>query len=205
MVDLNIVREQYERMQDEELVRFARAESHNLTIQSFHLLKLEFEARNLDLNVIEDARVTRELQEATKLSEFERVTASAFAENIWEFAFDEKEAGKSNEQIFNELLKKNITADYAYMLIESIEPRSRQLADSFDTEIIIGWILLVIGIFLSMYIVDSKTVNIFFIVWGPLLALGGIIRLSGSYSKRKKYQTIVDKIEAEKNQSNLYQ
>jgi hypothetical protein len=127
-------------MPDEELMRFAVNEAQKLTIQSFHLLKSEFETRNLDLSIIETVQAEKDLAEATKLSEFEKTTAFEFTETIWRFAFDEKEKGKSNQEIYEALLQKKITDDYAYMLIASMEPKAKELVDSFDTDIIVGWI-----------------------------------------------------------------
>lgn len=57
-------------MPDEEIIRFAQNESQDLTLDSFHLLKSEFEARCLDLTVIESAQVDKQLAEAMKISEF---------------------------------------------------------------------------------------------------------------------------------------
>lgn len=206
MVDLKIVKEQYQRMPDEELVRFAINESQKLTIESFHLLKAEFEERNLDLGVIEAVETENELAEATRQSEFERATVNAFAETIWQFAFDEKEKGKSNREIYNSLLKKNVGSDYACMLIESIEPRAQELVDSFDTDIIVGWILAIAGAGLLIFTLNAAEPNINFLVWGSILALGGAVRLFTSYRKKRKFEIIVSNVEAEKEaENNLYQ
>jgi hypothetical protein len=190
-------------MPDEELIRFAQNESQNLTLDSFHLLKSEFEARGLDLTVIESAQVDKQLAEATKVSEFEKSIAFEFTNTIWELALDEKENGSSDKEIFNLLIQKNINPEYAFMLIESIESRAKELADNFDTEIIFGWILLIIGGLLVLFTITSTTSLNGPIVWGLLLAIGGIIRLSSSYAKKKKYLTILDNIEIEKEQSNM--
>ena len=193
-------------MPDEQLVRFAIDESQHLTLESFHLLKTEFELRNLDLGIIEKIKDDKELAEAIKISEFEKATAMEFTETIWKFAFDEKEKGKSNTDIFNSLLKKNISSDYAYMLIESIEPKARELVDSFDTEIIVGWIFTIIGGLLVLFTINSETIPKIFLLWGGLSIAGGCLRLSNSYTKKRKFQAIVKNIEAETlEQNNFYQ
>jgi hypothetical protein len=206
LIDLKIVKEQYERMPDEELLRFATNESQKLTIESFHLLKSEFESRNLDLTILERVQTEKELAEAMQLSEFEKNTASQFAETIWQFAFDEKEKGKSNQEIYNALLRKNISENYAYMLIESLEPRAKELVDSFENEIIVGWIFTIAGALLLLYTLNLDEIQMTFLIWGTLMLLGGIIRLGASYSKKRKYQTILTNIETEKEvENNLYQ
>jgi hypothetical protein len=70
LIDIKIVKEQYQRMPDEELLRFALNEAEKLSIEAFHLLKSEFEERNLDLGILEEVQINKDLAEATKLSEF---------------------------------------------------------------------------------------------------------------------------------------
>ena len=99
-----IILEQYGRMGDFELTQFTRYESQKLTLESFHLLKAEFEKRNLDLGVIESTMVDKELAESTRGSEFKKNTAATFTENIWKFAWNKKFEGKSDEEIYKTVL-----------------------------------------------------------------------------------------------------
>ncbi|MDQ6844610.1 MAG: hypothetical protein M3Z92_09695 [Bacteroidota bacterium] len=46
ILELNIISQQYSRMPDEELIRFAANESQHLTIESFHLLNLNLKGQN---------------------------------------------------------------------------------------------------------------------------------------------------------------
>ena len=203
IVDLNTIKEQYQRMSDNELLSFTKNESLSLTLEAFHLLKSEFRVRSLDFSIIENAEIDRDQAQKIKLSEFEQITTTAFTETIWKFAFDEKETGKKDSEIYDALLKKNIAPEYASMLIENMEPTSRELAKSFVNEINIGWIMFIIGILLSIFLIGAVPKNSLIIVWGPLLTIGGMVRLATSYSKRKKFQTIVKNIELEKEAQNL--
>jgi hypothetical protein len=205
MIELKIVKEQYQKMPDSELIRFAENESASLTLESFHLLKAEFEARNLDLGVIESAQFDRELTEATKLSNFEMETAVKFEEAIWKFAFDEKEKGTSDEHIFHALLKKNIKEEYAYMLIQSLEHRAKELFDHFENQIIVGWVLLIAGGIIFFLMINSAMMPVV-AIWGVLLAVGGFVRLYMCYDKKRKFQAVLKSITEEReNQNNLYQ
>ena len=205
MIDIRIVKEQYRGMPDDVLISFAKNEVEKLSIEAFHQLKSEFEERHLDLGILDEAQTDKDLAEATKISEFEKATAVEYTETIWKFAFDEKANGKSYEEIFKALIQKNISQEYAYMLIESIEPRAKELVDSFDTDIIIGWILSIIGALLLFYTLNSTT-QASFLIWGTMLLLGGIVRLVTSYKNKRKFQTIVSNIAAEKERHNsLYQ
>jgi hypothetical protein len=193
-------------MPDEVLVNFAVNESQSLTIESFHLLKSEFEARNLDLSVLEAVQVDKEIAEATKLSEFEKQTALQFAEGIWQFAFDEKAKGKTNLQIYNALLRKNIDPNYADMLIASIEPKANELVNNFDNKIIIGWMLTIAGILLLAYTLSLDTVRFVFLIWESVLVFGGLAQLVPAYFQKRKFQMILRVIDTEKeDESSLYQ
>jgi uncharacterized membrane protein HdeD (DUF308 family) len=91
------------------------------------------------------------------------------------------------------------------MLIESIEPRAKELIDSFDTDIIVGWILSICGTLLLLYTLNSTT-KIYFLIWGTVLLLGGVLRLGTSYKNKRTFQAIINNIDAEKErQNNLFQ
>ena len=83
MIQLEIVKEQYERMPDEELIRFAINESQHLTIESFHLLKSEFESRNLEIGILEDVETDRAFSELNKQSAFEKATTIEYTKMVW--------------------------------------------------------------------------------------------------------------------------
>lgn len=206
LIDIKIVKEQYERMPDEELVRFAVNEAQKISIESFHLLKSEFEVRNLDLNILETVQTEKDLAEAVKLSEFEKTTAFEFTRTIWQFAFDEKEKGKSNQVIYKALMQKKINDDYANMLIASMEPKAKELVESFDTDIIVSWIFTAAGALLLLYTLNMNTIHAAFLIWGTVMLVGGIIRLARNYTQKRKFQVVLRNIESEKEvENNLYQ
>ena len=99
MIELDIIKEQYKRMPDEELILFAKNESQHLTIESFHLLVSEFELRNLDIGVLESVEIDKALSDLNKQSAFEKSTAIEYTEMIWKFAFDEKEKGRDRKSV----------------------------------------------------------------------------------------------------------
>lgn len=200
-MELDIVAEQYARMGDEELIRFAQDESIHLTVESFHLLNLEFEKRNLDKNVLESLEIDKALTDLNKQTSFEEITAREFTKSLWLYSFDQKEKGISNHDIFNGLIKKGVDEQYAFMLVECIESKSKEILDSIDTDIIIGWIILCAGILLIILTANEALTGIF-AIYGFLGAAGGIVKLYKSYSSKNKYQTILNNIESEKNELN---
>jgi hypothetical protein len=157
----------------------------------------EFEARKLDIGIIQAVELSKEITEVIKISEFERATADQFTETIWRSAFEEKAKGKTNRQIFESLLTKNISEDYAYMLIASMEPRARELVDSYSTEIIVGWTISIGGGLLLIFTIYSA-LTLSFLIGGVILLIGGGIRLVRSYKNKGKFQIIIQNIETEK-------
>ena len=118
---------------------------------------------------------------------------------------NEKEKGKTNIEIYNALLNKGLNENSAYMLIDTLESKSKELIDIFDTEIIIGWVVLAAGL-VTLYLAAIDTLKAIIGLYGVIGIIGGTIRLFISYSKKKKYQTIANNIEEEKdNLNNLYQ
>lgn len=197
MIELNIVQEQYARMGDEELIEFAKNESLHLTIESFHILNLEFEKRNIDKRVLEEAEIDKELSNLNNQTTFEKITAYEFTKSLWEYSLNEKQKGAANHDIYEELLKKGVNEQYAFMLIESLESKSKEMLDNFETELITGWLVLAAGIIL-IFFAFAETTDGLYAVYGSLLALTGFVRLYKSYLKKKKYQDIFNNIQAEK-------
>jgi hypothetical protein len=198
MIELNIVQEQYARMGDEELIEFAKNESLHLTIESFHLLNLEFEKRNIDKSVLEQAEIDKELSNLNNQTTFEKITAYEFTKSLWDFSLNEKQKGVLNRDIYDALLKKGVSDQYAFMLLESLESKSKEMLDNFETEVILGWLILTAGIIL-IFFAFGETVDGLYAVYGSLLAVVGGLRLYKSYFKKKKYQDILNNILTEKN------
>ena len=201
MIELNIVKEQYTRMTDQELQIFAVNESSKLTLESFHLLKNEFEKRNLDLSIIESAEIDKSLTDLNKQTTFENATAYEFAESIWQFALDQKELGKTNFEIYNLLLNKGVDEKYAFMLTQSLDKKSKELKENFSNEMIAGWIILCAGL-LTIYLSFNGTLSGLVGWYGFLVTAGGGFRIYKSSSKKEKYEKISKNIEIENSNSN---
>jgi hypothetical protein len=129
MVDINVVRQSFLSMTDEELLVFGKYEGPKLTAEAFHLLKEEFEKRNLDTTVLESSEIDKQLEDLQKQTTFEKATAYEFTATLWKYALDEKENGKTDYEIYNALLKKGVSEDYAYMLLQSLESKAKELVE----------------------------------------------------------------------------
>jgi hypothetical protein len=201
-IDPQLVEKRYQNMTDEELVYFARSEAQHLPSPSFHLLQLEFERRNLDRSIMESVLDQRQIAESLEQSAFETTTASASVRRVWQFALDEKEKGVPNQEIFNSLLQKNIDQSYAVMLIGSIGSKAREAIENTRSEITVGRVLIIVGVSLFIMTLNFSLKNGLFFLVGTSLIIGGAIRIRRSLSCRKKMQTIIGNIDAEKDAEN---
>ncbi|MDQ6903731.1 MAG: hypothetical protein M3139_12045 [Bacteroidota bacterium] len=196
MVTLDIIKEQYSKMPDEELIRFAKNESQHLTIESFRLLITEFENRNLDIGILESIEIDKELAKLNKQSSFEQKTAKDFEQSILEYALTEKEKGSTNIIIYNELIQKGITEDYAFMFVQSLNWKVKSLIDSYDTNLILSFVFVLSGIIMfALYL--NETIGPMFALYGFLLGVLGIFGIIKNYSNKQKYQAILKIIESE--------
>ena len=199
MVTFDIIKEQYSKMPDEELIRFAKNESHHLTIESFRLLITEFENRNLDIGILESVEIDKELAKLDKQSSFEQKIAKDFEQSILEYALTEKEKGSPNIVIYNGLIQKGLNEDYAFMFVQSLSMKVKSLIDSYDTNLILSGVFVLGGIIMfALYL--NETTGPMFAVYGFLLGVRGIFGIIKNYSNKQKYQAILKIIESEVNQ-----
>lgn len=193
MVPLSVVKEQYQQMSDDALQAFAANEADKLTIESFHLLKEEFERRNLDLNIFNEVDLDRSLSALGKQNAVEKAAENEYVESVWEFAMGEKEAGKRNVDIYNSLLKKGVNEPYAFMLIQSLGTRVRELKEHAQAQLMWGWVLAGSGfVMLSLGITGS--LSGFFVLYGFVVTCGGGFRIYQNQSRKTRFEKIEQNI-----------
>lgn len=205
MIQLNIVKERYEQMGDEELIALAQNESQHLTVEAFHLLQLELEKRNIDTEVIDQMQTAKEIEQGNIVSAFEQHTAEQFTETVWQAAFDAKVKGKTDKELFDALLKMNIKEEYAYMLIQSMEQRVKELVEHYKSEMNIG-----VGFIIAALVLVVLLLNITgrpaISLWSIVLLIYGISRAAKNSKRMKQMQRIADIISEEKERNQqLYQ
>ena len=200
MITLEIVKEQYSRMSDEELIRFAKNESQHLTPESFRVLLSEFEDRNLDIGILEEAETKRELSKLNKQSSFEKKTAQEFEQSLLKYALTEKEKGTLNIDIFNGLIQKGVKEEYAFMFVQSLSWKVKSIIDNYDTYLIMSIVFLVGGV-IMFALFSNETFGPMFAVYGFALMVLGIFGIIKSYSNKQKYQEILKVIESEESEN----
>ena len=196
MVTLDIIQEQYAKMPDEELTRFAKNESANLTIDSFRLLMSELETRNIDTNILDIAETERALAELSTKSFAEEKIAVDFELSLLDYALSEKEKGRSDADIYNGIIQKGLDEEYAFMFVQSLNWKVRALIDEYDTRVIYGGVLTGIGL-LSLVLVVNETFGPIYALYGGVLLVVGIILLVRNSSGKQRHQSILKIMEEE--------
>jgi hypothetical protein len=189
MVDIEIIKENYRRMPDEQLVRFARLESENLSLEAFHALKDELAARDIDLGIIEDLE---DVDIPAKNAD-NKVT-ELFIDSLFEFMLDEKSKGTTNHEIYHRLIAKNIGADQSFMLLQLFGDIAKKSLKEVDTGILVGWIIFVAGAILCLFSFESPDYKLLI---GAAVIVSVSIRLAKAYAFKKKLIAAIDNNEKE--------
>lgn len=147
---LDIVQQQYEKMGDTELQLFARNEAHSLTIQSFHLLKAEFEKRNLDISIINEVAIDNALDSFQRQRTHHQQLANELAANWEQYALEEKANGETNYTIYNALLDKGADPKTAFSIVQNMALQAKVLRNDAEDEIIFRTVMIVISVLLMI-------------------------------------------------------
>jgi len=186
-------------MPDEELIRFAKNESQHLTPESFRILLSEFEDRNLDIGILESVETDKELSKLSTQSIVEQKTAQEFELSLLQYALTEKEKGSPNIDIYNGLLQKGLSEEYAFMFVQSLSWKVKSLIDNYDTNLILSCVFVLAGIVMfALY--SNETFGPMFAIYGFVLILLGIFGIIRSYSNKQKYQSILKIIESDESE-----
>ena len=199
MVNIEIVKENYKRMTDDQLVRFARLESENLTLESFHALKDELSSRDIDLQIVE------ELEDIdVPERRINNAVTNTFVTTLLEFAIDQKSAGANNAEIYRGLLEKKIAPEQALMLIQMLPEISQKTLKATEIEILVAWILFCIGAMLSVFSFNPPDFKLFV---GIAIFISASIKLANSYAYKKKISQTIDNLRNDKESDfkDLYQ
>jgi hypothetical protein len=196
MVDQGIIQAQYQKMTDAELVYFARNNAANLTVESFLLLKTEFEKRDIDFAVLELTETDNPIANFDKQTRFKEATEKAFTKTLWQYALDAKEQGISNAEISTALVRKGMSQTSAEVLVSNLKTKAKTLMDDYDTFIIISWICFFTGVILFI-LISNRTISVTFGIYGLLMLIISVIGGLKSSFNKKKYQTVLHNIEVE--------
>ncbi len=159
-------------------------------------MKAEFEKRNLDIGITISDEIDNYLNKITEQVSTELFDSKKITENFWPYIFFEKERGWTDFVIYYGLLYHGVKEQDALWMLQNLEKKAKELLDKHDNDIILKWILLAIALFLFFFFVNG-ILKEFNSIAGIFLVLSGLFMLNESYTKRDKYQKIVNNIIAE--------
>ncbi|UAY54803.1 hypothetical protein [Arachidicoccus terrestris] len=196
MTPINVIKDQYARMSDDELLHLSKNEADRLTVESFRLLMDEFRLRNLDLGILEAAKTEKELSGLFVKSEMEKNAAIEFNQSLFDYVIEERQKGKTTIELYNRLIKKGLTDQCAFVYIQGLNSRLKRVIEHFEANMILGCVLTVVGLaILTLYLMDYfKSV---YVIFGIFLIIGGIVGTVINSINKSKYQKILKSLESD--------
>jgi len=200
MITLNVIKEQYQKMTNEQLIQFAENEGLSLTTESFHALKEEFENRDIDISIIKALQEKKEDVENQKQSKLYNNQIEEFELMILNYAIDQKFKGASKRDIFQGLLKKGATPEFAYLVVVNLKDSLEHNINESSTQIILSWLFTLAGFLLVL--LNYKSDRVLIIFGGISFLIMGVIALYKSYVKKTKFKTALNNLKDEEEQEN---
>ena len=168
-------------MTDEQLVRFARLESENLSLPSFHALKDELITRNIDLQTIEELEDVDIRTKSGKDPNTE--VTNLFVESLFEFVLNSKIKDVSTTEIYKGLLDKKLNPDQAFMILEMFEEIATKSLKNIETEILVAWISFFAAIVFCLLTFNPMGLKF---LLGVTIIIAASIKLANSYQIKNK-------------------
>ena len=167
MIEINVVREKYASMSDSELISFAQYEASQLTEAGHHLLKEELVRRKLNPGIIDFTETEKKsLTDALEHAD-DHYTASN-----WLYLFDQKEYGKSNEDIISGLIESGMEETLALEFILKLETAARQRLKKAEQERLIGSLILISGVAVTFLPLSMPANRLTYIIAGCAILFG---------------------------------
>jgi len=196
MIDTKMVRDNYSRMTDDQLINLAKTEGKDITSEAILILQEEFTNRKLDISVfksLNDIKIAKRIRDIEKAQES---ALSEFINSIWNYAFDSKEDGKSNEEIYKGLINKGLDEQQSTLVIKTLESKAIENLDALDTEMLHGGLTCACGFIITVWTYTSSlNGGTYIVAWGAIIH--GAIRFFRSMSYTFKYKIIIANIQGE--------
>jgi hypothetical protein len=188
MIDKNIIRENYAKMEDGLLIKVAREDGHTLTPEAFDILKEEFKKRKLDYSYIVSAEETKILIHQEKIQEIKDGIDNDHFDAVWKYALEEKINGSSQSGIIAGLIERGLDEPRAILLLNDMPVKLNEIIKAYDTKMLLGGISFVIGILVTLltYFRAINEGGIYIIAWGAIVF--GFVRFCIGYEEKRKYK-----------------
>lgn len=197
MINENLIRENYSRMSDAQLIELAQTDGAFLTRNAIVFLYREFEKRSLDTSSFikagDDILIIKNKETKGEIDEH----SSKLINSIWTYIFKEKEVGVSNNNILNGLLQRGFQEEQCAIIISNIENKAKDILATHNKNVLRGAIISLSGLAISVYTYSSITNSTVFVLASGAI-VGGVLLLFKGVSSKSRYKTIVANIETER-------
>jgi len=197
MMDLNLVRDNYASMSNNELIELAKKDGASLSKEAFTILKEEFSKRKLDTSSFLRIEQTRLITNQNKIKQEEELNKEKFEKSIWLLVFDEKKKGKSNEEIIVDLLDTGLSNYQATIIVENMEIAAMALLDKSENQMLKSGIFFIIGLIVTIFTYTSALNGGTYIIAYGAIIFGGYRCIEGMIDK-KKYHSVLKIISSKK-------
>jgi hypothetical protein len=196
MIDIDLLKENYSRMTDSQLIHLVETEGHQITPDALRVLREEFSNRKLDSEVFGVVETNHNIKKHQSIETFQENAEVDFAETIWKYVFDEKIDGKSNNDILNGLSERGIGETDRLAIIGEIESKAEVMFSKYDKDSFNGGAICLIGILVTVVtFVFALKGGTYIIAWGAIIF--GAIRYFRGLSNKKKFRTLLSNIKHE--------
>jgi hypothetical protein len=172
MIDIELIRQKYAAMSDEELILLASAEDFHFSDEAYPVFKDEFLKRNLDITILENLENKIAIQRNRSAHALQKSIAQEYTQSVWTYAIKAKLKSKTNYEIYNGLLKRGVEPDSAFYITNSLRWKLEQMRDHCYNGIFKG--LLTVGIGLLLIVLPSVIDQLYAFAWGFMLL--GVVR-----------------------------
>ena len=206
MIDIELVKLRYERMEDAELISLTENSWYALSAQAITALYQEFLKRKLDMSIFPYLRTVQwqnnKIARARSI-EAENKKYEAYLKNA---CIKDLSEGRSFGVIFKKLQRVGLRNRECLQIIYSLREEAKEQENEYDTHILTGICIALLGIFINSVIsLTSTTTATSRIGW--LLIIAGIIKLLFGFSNKwgkNNLSHIIGEIDKQRNASKLH-
>lgn len=187
IAEIAAVKENYKRMQDNQLVKVMAEDGHLLMPEAFEILKAEFEKRKLDKNIVEAAEQKKIMLHHEAMEKIKNSNPADFDKAIFEYQFSEKQKGTPAKTIIEGLVERGMDPDEAVTTESSFNVSLEERIKKCNNRMMINGGLLLLGIFISLLSYTDAMVN-----GGRTIVFTGLLFFSvagffKAHSEKSKY------------------
>ena len=195
MRNIELIRENFARMPNEQLTAIAEKEGHELMPEAFQILKEEFRKRGLSYSTIQSVEEKKAEKQQQKMELLTQTDADKNA--VWKYIFDQKEKEAPNREIIKGLEELGLDESNAILLLSNLAYKLKEEIARHHQKVVFASASFLIGLLVTIitYTIAQSSDGTYIVAWGAIL-FGGIRFFTG-ISDKEKCVRLLEKIEQE--------